>query len=302
MKKLMAIGLAVATAFGLVGCGGSQSTASSAESSSVESTSESQEESSTESPDSSALAKDEIKIDELPWEITTMINDYGNREFVVAYTNNSKYAIMGFDIEFTLKDGLTDDQMAVFEDLKEEYEYTDEELSELTMKVYNEVYTAAGEEGKPQPLTLDNYAFRVPSSMDQIDNFEPDIATIGYITPDNVMHMEFYDFKNDSYTLSSTTKDNLYQLPTTAIKDILPAPEVPVLISDKDLGGAYSATAYGIKQDGYSEYVATCKDSGFTDVTEDTDYSFEASKSDGARIELRYYSEDESMTIKAYPG
>ena len=302
MKKLMAIGLTAVMAFGLAGCGASQSVAVSAESSSTEAVSESQEETSTESTDSSKLAKDEIKIDELPWEITTMINDYGNREFVVAYTNNSKYPIMGFDIEFTLKDELTDDQMAVFEDLKENYEYTDEELVKLTMKAYNEVYTASGEEGKPQPLTLDNYAFRVPSSMDQIDNFEPDIATIGYITPDNVMHVEFYDFKNDSYTLSSTVKNDIYQLPTTEIKDILPAPDVPVLLSSKDLGGAYSATAYGVKQDGYSEYVAICKDSGFTNVTDDTDYSFEASKSDGSRIELRYYSEDESMTIEAYPG
>lgn len=289
MKKAMAAVMSMALCVALVGCGGAGSSTSS---DNVSSTAESNSE-------SESIAEEKVApilIDELPWEATTKISDSGDREYVVAYTNNSEYPIIGFDVTFTLKEDLSDEDMELFSDLKDKYDYADEELQELTMKSYNETYTAPGEKALPQPLTLDNYAMRVPSNMDQIDKFEPDIATIGYITDDDVVHMEFYDFKEDSYTVSNQTVDDIHQV-TTGFVDLLPEVDAPVLIASHNDDKEYTAVAYGVSQDTFNTFVEKCKDKGFTNGVDDSPYRYSANNMKGFDVKIYFNSDENTMNI-----
>lgn len=290
MKRAMATAMSMALCAALVGCGG-------AGSQSVSEVASSSTESNSLSENTADEKEAPILIDELPWEATTKISDSGDRKYVIAYTNNSEYPIIGFDITFTLKEALSDEDMELFSDLKDKYDYTDEELQELTMKSYNETYTAPGEKALPQPLTLDNYAMRVPSNMDQIDKFEPDIATIGYITDDDVVHMEFYDFKEDSYTVSNQTVDDIHQV-TTGFADLLPEVDAPVLLASHNDDKEYRATAYGVSQDIFNDFVEKCKDKGFTNGVDEATFRYSANNMKGYDVDIYFDSEENTMNIK----
>ena len=134
MKKLMAIGLAVAMAFGLVGCGGNQSTAASAESDSAKAASESQEESSTNIKEAKGTSSAEME-GTIDFEISHGVDEYGNKSLMLSYTNNTNHAILGGQFMSDLKKDLTSDEEALLSELQEECGVDDDDLSCLSRPV-----------------------------------------------------------------------------------------------------------------------------------------------------------------------
>lgn len=245
-----------------------------------------------------AVAKDAIKIEDLSWEITTQINDYGEREIVANYTNNSQYPIVEFDLKMTQKADVTDDDRAVLSDLKDEYGYTDEDLQKLYMQAFIEYYTNPGETSKGRYISLDIYAMRVPTSIEQTELMEPDIATITYIGADNAVHVEYYDFVGKSYSLGNNSITKLYQPPTSDLADSFIDVDTPLLVASTDDSDSYWAKCYRIDNDGFAKCVEAWKAGGYSNVTWDGTSDFGATNDSGVEVYLNWFADSDTMVIE----
>ena len=86
--------------------------------------------------DTAFSAKDAIKIEDIDWNVTESVMD-GERFVSFNYTNNSKFTILDIEMEFVQKSNVTKEQLSVFDELKEEREWTDEEISDIYILGYN---------------------------------------------------------------------------------------------------------------------------------------------------------------------
>lgn len=298
-KKLLA--LCLASTLILSACGnGATDSASSAEtlentsSSKAESVSEEEYEKETKP----IIAKDAIKIEDLSWEITTEIDDGGARKVVANYTNNSQYQIVEFDLKMVQKADVTDDDRAVLSDLKDKYDYTDDDLQKLYMQAFIEYFTNPGETSNGQYVTLDMYGGRVPTSIEQTELMEPDIATITYIADDNAVHVEYYDFVGKSYSLRNERIQNLYQPPTSKLAASFVDVETPLLLSSTDDDDKYWAKCYSIDADGFTKCVNDWKDGGYTNVTWDGTRDFGATNDAGVEVYLNWFGDSNTLVIE----
>lgn len=245
-----------------------------------------------------AVAKDAIKIEDLSWEITTQINDYGEREIVANYTNNSPYPIVEFDLKMTQKADVTNEDRAVLSDLKDKYDYTDEDLQKLYMQAFIECYTNPGETSKGRYISLDIYAMRVPTSIEQTELMEPDIATITYIGSDDTVHVEYYDFVGKSYSLGNNSITTLYQPPTSDLANSFIDVDTPLLVASTDDSDSYWAKCYDIDSDGFAKCVEAWKSGGYSNVTWDGISDFGATNDSGVEVYLNWFADSETMVIE----
>lgn len=299
MKKEL-LSLCLASILILSACGNS-STSSAASAESNEQVSKSKTESvSKEMVEETkpTVAKDAIKIEDLSWEITTQINDYGEREIVANYTNNSPYPIVEFDLKMVQKADVTDEDRAVLSDLKDKYDYTDEDLQKLYMQAFIEYYTNPGETSKGRYISLDIYAMRVPTSIEQTELMEPDIATITYIGADNAVHVEYYDFVGKSYSLSNNSVTKLYQAPTSKLADSFVDIDTPLLVASTDDSDSYWAKCYRIDSDGFAKCVEAWKAGGYSNVTWDGTSDFGATNDSGVEVYLNWFADSDTMVIE----
>ena len=303
MKKEL---LTLCLAFTLVlsACGNANaSSAASIESiestvSSETSSMESNVSSETSSMESAAIVNDAIKIDDIDIKVGPQIDDYGDRCVMLQYTNNSSYSILGVEIKYTQKDSVTDSDREILSDLKDRYEYTDDELKELYMTGRVECLTYPGETSTSQYVKLDDYIARTPSSMEQFDLMEPDIASIVFITPNNVLRMEYYDYKNGSYSLSNNTQENLYQIPKNGMEKYFIDIDTPFLQSTSDREDRYHGTAYHISKDDYLTYKEKWINAGYTNIDRESNDLYRATNDKNIEVTLEWYSQNNVVSIE----
>lgn len=290
MKKLMAIGLAVATAFGLVGCGGSQSAAVS---SSTESTSESQEASSTaekEPANDTSSAEMDGTID---FEISQGINEYGDKSLMLTYTNNTNHPIVGGQFMYDLKTDLTSDEESLLSQLQKEYEVDDDDLDWAYFLASNECYTEPGETAKPASYT---FVLNTIDDLAYCDLADSGTATIIYLNNDK-FYTSQYDFESKTFTPASP-RGNAYDWMTSEIGLTIPQiDECPRVVStdEEDSGFVYN---YNVSLDEFEEYVDRCKEAGFSTVEFDGGSNCTLANDEGVELSIYYMSNDNTMNIR----
>lgn len=152
MKKLMAIGLAAVMAFGLAGCGGSQSAAASSKSSSP--TTPGSAFTDTKDTDDAKETHSAEMEGSIDYEISRGITDYGEKSLMLTYTNNTNHPILSAQFYFELKDDLTDEDNELLSKLQEEHEIDDDQMDWAYFQSNTECYTDIGESSKPSPFTF----------------------------------------------------------------------------------------------------------------------------------------------------
>lgn len=247
------------------------------------------------------------KIEDIEWSIEEGIVD-GDRKVVMNITNNSEVALAGFDINFTEKDGITEEEKdGFFGDLKEKFEATDDDLEQLKGQ---EISMHAGTERILSPgesITTDEiYYYQGYFYMKDMDHYalvSPDLAEISYVDGDKI-YKEYYDFKNDKYSKDDKTEDAKYWT-KSALGTVVPKPEVPVI---KDGGldkeDCFMFDAFGMTPDDFNAYVESCKDMGYTVDPSEFDGYYSADNAEGYNVHMNYdnvrYSA--SVTVNAPDG
>ena len=239
-------------------------------------------------------AKNAIKIEDIDWGVTESVLD-GERFISFNYTNNSQYTILDVEMEFTQKEGTTVEQLAVFDKLKEEQEWTDEEVEEIYIKAYNRKCADPGETVTDSPCLI-NGTYTLVENMEQYEIMEPSMVTIAFIGPDEKGYAIYYDFKTQSYGESSSGAQDLHQWSDSEISSLLPKAEYKAVMVSTDDDDRFFFYAYGVSREEFEAYVESVKSKGFTDVGFDGNNSYRATNEDGIEANITYSAVEETMT------
>lgn len=202
------------------------------------------------------LPKIPIKIEDIAWSMDEEIID-GDRCVAFSYTNNTNKVITYFEMEFTVKDKMTENEKSILEEVKEKYDVSDEELSYAHFSEEIEEILKPGEKSKKEEC----YDFE---SANEFKIMQPDIATICYVDKDNKIYKVYYDYKNKSYSRDSAAPKDLVEWDDNELTKLLPAPK---FYSTEILSNStkhFYFKAFTVTSEQGKSYIEECKDKGFT--------------------------------------
>lgn len=243
---------------------------------------------------SSFSAKNAIKISDIDWHVTESIMD-GQRFVSFNYTNNSKYTIMDIEMKFNQKEGTTAEQLGVFDNLKVEQQWTDEDVRNTYILGYNRKFADPGESVSDSPCVI-NGTYTLVESMAQYDIMQPDMATIIFIGDDEKGYEVYYDFKTQTYSESSHEAKNLRQWSDSTISSLLPKADYKAVQVGTDDEKEFCFDAYGVSREEFEAYVAAVKKCGFIEASAEDSDSYQATNADGVTADISYTAVEETMT------
>ena len=241
-------------------------------------------------------SKEEHKIDisEIDWNVSASVVN-GERITALNYTNNSGYPIIDFKIKFTQKPDLTEEEFAVLNDVKEKYEYEDNEIRDIYVAGESKKYTEPGQKVSDIPCEIDDWYELDDISI--LDIMRPDMATIEYIDTDGKGYTMYYDFLNESYGKSSDGGQELQNWSDSELASMIPKPEAYKIDISGSLDNWFSFDAYGMSFDAYTEYVEKLKANGFTSKYSTVrDNDFYGSKDD-ITVTVYYRVDNEKIDV-----
>lgn len=284
-KKFLTVLLVCGMFLMVCGCGGK-------EASDDVSSSEGTDESSMEEVESTGEDYP-ISIEDIDWGVKGEIVS-GINIISFGYTNNTDYAVVDVEMTFTQKDDITAEQLTVFDSLKEDRDWSDEDVAQIYILGYNRKYADPGETVYESPCVI-NGTYTLVETMEQYELMEPAEIRIAYIAPDDKMYMMTYDFETQEYSYSSRGED-IHEWSDSDISSLLPEAEFKVVKVKYDEEDYFSFSAYGVLDDEFEAYVDACKEIGFTNVEFESDSSYRALNADNYEVSIDYTFVEESMT------
>lgn len=241
------------------------------------------------------------KIEEIEWDIDEGIVD-GERKVVLSLANNSEYVLAGFDISFTEKNDITDEEKeAFYNSIKEKFDASDDDIEQLKSRVISMHAETERVINPGDSITnADIYYYQGYYYMKDLDHYSlvtPDIAEISYVDGEKI-YKEYYDFKSKKYSMDSKSEEAKYWT-KSVLGTVVPKPDVPVLKEDgRDDDDCFMFAAYGMTFDDFSLYVESCRNNGYTvDPSEFNGY-YSADNSDGYSVRMNYYEDKFCTNVK----
>ena len=247
------------------------------------------------SSDGTKSKKIPIKIEDIAWSVEEEIVE-GEREVVFSYTNNTKYTIGDMEIKFTLKDGITDEELKVFDTCKEEHNIADDKIKDIYISGYSHKFAEPKETVGGSPCEINGYIN--VESMAQYEVMQPDMATIVYVDNDKAYNI-YYDFKSQKYSWGDENGIEIYKWAEGELSTIIPQPNVPS-VSCSESSTSLGFTSYGASKDQFKEYVQACKEKGFTSDPSNGETYYNAKNSEGYKLSIHYYADDERLDGNLY--
>lgn len=292
-KKLVAL-LSMTIVFGLTGCSSENGSDTVNENRSDVTSDADFSNESDMTVDDTFSAKDAIKIEDIDWNVTESVMD-GERFVSFNYTNNSEYTILDVEMNFVQKSDVTKEQLSVFDELKEEREWTDEEVSDIYILGYNRKCAEPGETVSDSPCCI-NGTYTLVENIEQYEIMQPDMITIAFIGKDGKGYTTYYDFKNQTYGESSQGGIDIQEWSDSEISKLLPKAEAPAIHVSSDDEDEFRFEAYGVSRETYAKYVEAVKANGFTNIDYENNDSYKATNADGVEARIAYTMIEEKMT------
>lgn len=203
---------------------------------------------------------------------------------------------MDVEVSFKQKEGITKEQLSVFDDYKEMRDFSDEEVAEIYMLGYNRKCTRPGETAKDSPVVL-NGTYYPAESMAQYELMEPETISVAFIGSDDKGYAMYYDYKSQVYGSSTHDAADIHQWSNKELAQLIDAPECVAISVDIDDDDSFWFTAYVVKKEMYKNYVEQVKSKGFMEDAEEEDHLYEAQNSDGVSIDISFSAIEESINV-----
>lgn len=238
---------------------------------------------------------DALQIEQIDWHVDEAV-DKEKRYLSFNYTNNSAYTILDVELKFKQKKGLTDEQYALFDDVKAKNKYLIEDNTTLHLKGYNRKVADPGETVTASPVVINGASYPV-ENMEQYALFEPDIMTIAFLGSDGKGYGVYYDYKNQKFSASSQGAQDLHVWSDSDLVKTLPDPDFTADTVSTDEEGDFFAEVFGVSPEGFDEYIKAVQEKGYTEDKRQYDDGYFASNSDGVKLILYYNAVEEQMNI-----
>ncbi len=303
-KKSLRLLVAIMATLMMTACGGEKGVEKKDVSTSVENTSSEKDEdtksddvkestNNTEDKEEKSDNQQSIDIEDIDWSVEEAIID-GQKVISFGYTNNTDFTIVDVEMKFVQKTDVTKEQLAVFDNLKQDKNWSDEEIAGIYILGYNRKLADPGEKVGASLCTI-NGTYTLVENMEQYNLMQPDSVSIAFIGNDDKAYMTYYDFNTQKYGESTTEGKNIQEWSNSKISSLVPRPEFRVVVVGNDDDDDFSFTAYGVSRDDYNTYLETCKSAGFTDIQSEGDNDYRALNVDGFEINVAYDVIEESL-------
>lgn len=276
MKKMRLAAVAVALSVALVGCGtGGGGTAAQPGTGAPAQT------------ENAEPADDAIKVEQVSYEVKDGVEN-GHRRVLFSYTNNSDYTIVNVELLLAMPDDVEDEQLEnAFADLIEQEYYTVDDLHDIKMGCDSSFAVEPGQTSGDRAAT---FGIIYATSAEQYELMEPDMLTIQFLH-DGKIYEEYYDYRTDSYTLSSDVID-ADQWGDSELSEAIPRPEDALVAQVDDDEDRFSFEVICMTEEEFESYVEACEEAGYTVDVAQTDTTYYADNEDGTHhVDLMYWSE-----------
>lgn len=239
--------------------------------------------------------KDAIKIEQLDYSVSNVVED-GRRRVALEFVNNSSYEIAECRFDFALNSDVTDEEIT--EAFSSMDAVSDKNQIITAIRQYGihaefDYGTDAGAVSVSEPLLLGTYYL---TDMSQYELTSLDMVAISYIK-DGKMYKETYDAVNDSYSLDSDVID-ISQWSDSELASIVPQPENVYITSVHESNNQFSFDATNVTQEEYDAYVAAAKAAGFDSDVTSSDSFYYAHSADGKYdFDIFYYPDSQKMSL-----
>ena len=239
-----------------------------------------------------------FSMSDIEWDIEENIVN-GTRKYAISYTNNTKYDMLGLDITYSRKSGVTDEQMLnVFSDVQSEYDYEDSEIENLQLNACNYAFIVSGEKADKEASyvagDVHGKDFK-EITEEQFNLFEPDTAEIHYISGDKI-YTVYYDFKNDEMNCDSADVIDKFSWSDSNLANAAPKPEYDIVVVLGDGNNIFSYDICNIAKDDFDDYREQCIQKGFVKDSINDEEHYEAENSDGIMLGIIYEATSNRMT------
>lgn len=228
------------------------------------------------------------KIGDIEWSFVNGIL-YEEPAVFIKYKNNSNFSIVGLYFSFELREEISDEQMQLFDFLKEKWNLTTEEIAEINPEIYDHKVCDPGEE--VIGASCDVYYNTPATDIVQCELLELRYVEINYIGEDNKLHEVAYSAENESYVLAGSSEE-LYEWSDSEYANMLPKPDTRIVAVDYDEDDYFQCTAYDMNSEAFKEYIEQCKEIGFNIDVEESDTSFWGTHSQGCTLHVRLFTYD----------
>ena len=287
MKKALYVIMIVAMAFAFAACGSGGS---------------GDEGGSSGSP-LAAVSAGDLNIEDFDWSVDEAKID-GEDCYALSLTNNSKYDLLGVQIDYELKSDVTDEQLSTFDGfMKEHSDYIDEgqTASEVMLRGDSVQLVPSGETVSDIPLVIgiNDFTWTDIPSEEQFNLMEPKELLVGVIGSDDKLYLAYYDIADGDWKLDSETA-TLNEWPDIELANIVPKVEGHVFKSTEyDNINSMSLDVYGVGEDDFNAYVDKVKEAGFTEDPSEWESYYNAKDKDGNSISVDYNEYTKSFYISA---
>lgn len=242
-------------------------------------------------PNETKPKKIPIKIEDISWSVQEEIVD-DERAVVFSYSNNTKYTIGGIEIDFTLKDDVTDEDLKVFDHYKEEYDVEDEDIKDIYITGFSHKFAAPKQTVSGTPCVIDNTYFQV-ESIKQYEIMQPDKATIVYLDKEKAYTI-YYDFKSGNYSWANEDGIEIDQWSDGDLASLISKPNAQVISCTED-STTFNFTSYGVSKEQFEKYVQACKEKGFILDVSNWETYYNAKNENDYELSIDYYEKDDRM-------
>lgn len=245
------------------------------------------------------LKASDLSIDDFEWE-TNRTKYNGDDCYSFSLTNNSDYDIIAVEFTYKVKDGVSDSDLAVYDNFMKDHDgYIEEDDSpkDVVLRGSKNSLVAKGEQltGLRFTVGFQNLAWYDYPTEEQFNLMEPKEMQIGVIGKNDILYIAYYDFEDSSWILDENTKPvDTWSDKVIAQKISKPNEGHHIVTTDDE--DEFEAYAYGINADEYIQYVESLKNAGFQEESNSSSH-FEGEDADGYVVELWHYSDEERLSI-----
>lgn len=208
---------------------------------------------------------------------TGITKRYGSTQYVATFTNNSKYPILYFQLDYEPKDSVTDDELSIFDDfIEEHYDWIDsDDRRGVILRANGDKLVETGKSIEKQYITVGygKYSWYDSPTKSQFELMEPKELQVVLVDEDNTVYTCYYNYNDNEWTIDEETLEaNTW--PKGELKDSLIKPrcKYTILTSDKEDDTEISFYCYGIDKTSFDNYITEVQTAGFK--LEDLDKSY----------------------------
>ena len=239
-------------------------------------------------------SNDGITIKQLPYTVKTSIIG-GDKEMMLSVTNNTEFSLTDFQLHYTVKPDITDEQIT------EAFSGAEVKIKKLRKNGLTCEVSGFLQKGKKTTGKC-KYEGETFTDDKQLDLMDPEMITVEYLNTDtSALHTVYYEFASQEMVDDASTSSFDVWPSSSPRASLIPQPSSTYLtnLMDDDLFGL-SFSVIGATSTDYEQYINDCVGMGWQ-VESSMGSSTDFAAKDGYALTVYFYASSSNLSVSLDP-